>query len=220
MAEAPVQKDETVVLLHGLGRSTGNMLILQWRLQNRGYHVCNIGYDTRVDSIAAAADTVFDSLSECARTKQPTHFVTHSLGGLVLRSLLDRYSIEALGRAVMLAPPNRGSEIADWLRTFPLTEILMGRLAAQLGTRDEDLPRRLPSPPIVYGVIAGNRWINPVGPWLLPAPHDGTVSVASTRLEGMSDHLVLPYTHTFIMSAFEVAEQVDAFLQAGQFDRG
>ena len=90
--------------------------------------------------------------------------------------------------------------------------------AAQLGTRDSDLPQRLPSPSVDYGVIAGDRWINPVGPWLLPAPHDGTVSVASTRLEGMSDHLVLPYTHTFIMNALEVAEQVDAFLQTGRFN--
>jgi len=216
--EAKVQ-DRNVVLLHGLGRSRANMLILKWRLEARGYDVCNIGYDTRVDSIEVASDGVFDSLVDCLDPRKPVHFVTHSLGGLVLRSLLDRHDGIEGGRAVMLAPPNRGSEIADWLRAFPITDGLLGDLAGQLGTRREDLPQYLPSPSIPFGVIAGDRWINPVGRWLLPAPHDGTVSVASTRLDGMSDHLVLPYTHTFIMNAAEVAVQIDTFLRSGQFDR-
>ena len=210
-------KGENVVLLHGLGRSSANMLILKWRLQARGYEVCNVGYETRVDSIEAASDGVFASLTDCFDTQQPTHFVTHSLGGLVLRSLLDRHAVDRTGRAVMLAPPNRGSEIADWVRSFPISGGLMGRLAGQLGTRPEDIPRDLPVPSIAFGVIAGDRWINPVGPWLLPSPHDGTVSVASTRLDGMLDHLVVPHTHTFIMNSAEVADQVDAFLRTGRF---
>jgi pimeloyl-ACP methyl ester carboxylesterase len=216
--EDPV-KGQNVVLLHGLGRSSANMLILKWRLQARGYEVCNVGYETRIDSIEAASDRVFASLTDCVDPQQPTHFVTHSLGGLVLRSLLARHAVDRTGRAVMLAPPNRGSEIADWIRTFPISTGLMGRLAGQLGTRSDDLPQDLPIPSIAFGVIAGDRWINPVGPWLLPSPHDGTVSVASTRLEGMSDHLVLPHTHTFIVNSAEVADQVDSFLRNGRFRR-
>jgi hypothetical protein len=195
------------------------MLILKWRLQSRGYQVCNLDYDTRVDSIEVAADAVYEMVSDCVDSGRPVHFVTHSLGGLVLRSLLQRHELSELGRAVMLAPPNRGSEIADWLARFRLTDGLMGPLASQLGTGRDDLPERLPSPPIAFAVIAGDRWINPTGPFLLPAPHDGTVSVARTRLEGMSDHLVLPYTHTFIMNAAEVADQVDSFLRTGKFQR-
>lgn len=210
---------DNVVLLHGLARSRSNMRILEWRLAARGYRVCNIGYDTRVASIEVAADRVFGELPGCVDATRRTHFVTHSLGGLVLRSLLARHELDRLGRAVMLAPPNRGSEIADFLRTLPLTDDLMGPLAGQLGTRREDLPGALPIPSIEFAVIAGNRWINPVGPLLLPTPHDGTVSVASTRLEGMKDHLVVPHTHTFIMNAAGVAEQVDAFLRTGRFER-
>jgi pimeloyl-ACP methyl ester carboxylesterase len=212
-------KRENVVLLHGLGRSAANMWILKWRLQARGYRICNIGYDTRVQSIERVSDAVFESLSGCVEEGEPTHFVTHSLGGLVLRSLLARHPISNPARAVMLAPPNQGSEIADWIGSFPGTEGLLGLLASQLGTGIDDLPRLLPRPSIPFGVIAGDRWINPVGPWLLPSPHDGTVSVASTRLEGMSDHLVLPHTHTFIMNSAEVAEQVDVFLRTGRFRR-
>jgi triacylglycerol lipase len=94
---------------------------------------------------------------------------------------------------------------------------LLGPLAGQLGTRAGDLPSRYPPPPIPFGVIAGDRWINPLGALWLPAPHDGTVSVASTRLSGMSDHIVLPYTHTFIPYAEPVADQVEGFLRTGRF---
>lgn len=209
-----------IVLLHGLGRSAANMLVLKWRLGRMGYRVCNIGYDTRVGGIEEALDAVHGSIERCAIPENaPLHFVTHSLGGLVLRGLYARFDLPQTGRAVMLAPPNGGSEIADWIRKIGWTEKLMGPLAGQLGTRGEDLPQSLPKPPIPFGVIAGDQWINPIGPVLLPAPHDGTVSVASTRLPGMADHLVVPATHTFIMNQALVADQVDVFLREGRFRR-
>ena len=211
--------DETVVLLHGLGRSAANMLILEWRLEALGYRVCNVGYDTRVSRIEQAVEQVRQAVVACRRGERALHFVTHSLGGLVLRALLADGELDRLGRAVMLAPPNAGSEIADRLRGRSWLETVMGPLSTQLGTGDDDLPRRLPVPTIPFGVIAGDQWINPIGPLWLPAPHDGTVSVESTRLVGMRDHLVMPYTHTFIMNASPVADQVDTFLRQGRFDR-
>ncbi len=211
--------DETVVLLHGLGRSAANMVILEWRLEALGYRVCNVGYDTRVSRIEEAVEEVYEAVAACRSGERRLHFVTHSLGGLVLRALLAERSLARLGRAVMLAPPNGGSEIADRLRELSWVETVMGPLSTQLGTGSDDLPRRLPIPSIPFGVIAGDQWINPVGPLWLPAPHDGTVSVASTRLTGMRDHLVMPYTHTFIMNASPVAGQVDTFLRQGRFAR-
>lgn len=207
-----------VVLLHGLGRSENNMRILEWRLEALGHRVCNVGYDTRVATIEAATEEVAGAIATCALGAGPVHFVTHSLGGLVLRALLPRHPELRTGRAVMLAPPNQGSEIADRLRDLGWLAPVLGPLAVQLGTRPEDLPERLPVPGIAFGVIAGDVWINPAGPLWLPAPHDGTVSVESTRLEGMRDHLVLPYTHTFIVAAGPVAAQVDTFLRHGRFD--
>ncbi len=218
--DADGAENATVVLLHGLGRSATNMAVLEWRLRARGYRTCNIGYDTRVMRFDAAIDQVRAALERCPRNDDGVlHFVTHSLGGLVLRGLLERHTLPRLGRAVMLAPPNRGSEISDQLRNLTFFSKVMGPLATQLGTRPDDLPQRLPPPTIPFAVIAGDRWINPVGPLWLPAPHDGTVSVSSTRLAGMRDHMVLPYTHTFIMNAAPVARQVDAFLRRGKFVR-
>jgi len=218
-AEA-MQSDDTVVLLHGLGRSRNNMLILEWRLEARGYRVCNVGYDTRVDRIEDAVESVRATIERCreGQARGQVHFVTHSLGGLVLRALLGDHEFPDAGRAVMLAPPNRGSEIADRLGEMSWLEPIMGRLATQLGTGEDDLPQRLPAPRIPFGVIAGDEWINPAGPLWLPGPHDGTVSVASTRLDGMTDHIVLPYTHTFIVNAEPVAHQVDTFLRSERFD--
>ena len=95
----------------------------------------------------------------------------------------------------------------------------MGGLAGQLGTREVDLPNRLAAPTISFGVIAGDRWINPVGPWLLPAPDDGTFSVASTRLSGMSDHLIVPHTHTFIMNSAEVVQALQHQIVQGKQNR-
>lgn len=209
----------SVVLLHGLGRSALNMKILEWRLQGRGYQVCNLGYDTRVPRIEDAVAQVLPAIRACAERPGPVHFVTHSLGGLVLRALLAEHALPEAGRAVMLAPPNRGSEISDRIRQLGFVGELLGPLSIQLGTRPEDLPGRLPPPPIPFGVIAGDAWINPAGPLWLPSPHDGTVSVERTRLDGMADHLVLPVTHTFIMNARSVADQVDTFLRQGRFRR-
>jgi triacylglycerol lipase len=217
-AEA-VDRADSVVLLHGLGRSARNMLILKWRLQARGYHVCNVDYDTQVRVLDQAIDEVYEMLGECVLPDSRVHFVTHSLGGIVLRGLLARHDIPLAGRAVMLAPPNSGSEIADHFREIQIASAVLGPLAEQLGTREEDLPRRLPSPSIPFGVIAGDQWINPAGPIWLSSPHDGTVSVESTKLSGMDDHLVLPYTHTFIMNPAVVADQIDHFLRDGRFRR-
>lgn len=212
----------TVVLLHGLGRSESNMRILEWRLEARGHRVCNVGYDTRVATIEDAAEEAAAAIAACGpgAGAGPVHFATHSLGGLVLRALLPRHPEFGGGRAVMIAPPNQGSEIADRLRELGWLAPVLGPLAVQLGTRPQDLPKRLPVPEIAFGVIAGDDWINPAGPLWLPSPHDGTVSVESTRLEGMRDHLVLPYTHTFIVAAEPVAARVDSFLRYGRFDPG
>jgi hypothetical protein len=67
------------------------------------------------------------------------------------------------------------------------------------------------------GVIAGTRSINPILSQSLPNPDDGKVSVENTRVEGMTDFIEMPYTHTFMMSAEPVIRQVQHFLRSGTF---
>ncbi len=196
------------------------MRLLEWRLANAGYRVHNLAYPRRADSIETIVAEVHRLLSDyCLHDTDEVHFVTHSLGGLVLRAYLAKHRPRNLGRAVMLAPPNGGSEIVDRFRGWSLFCSVLGPIAPQLGTGSDDLPARLPIPDCEFGVIAGNHWINPVGPMILPSPHDGTVSVYRTHLSGMKDHLIVPYTHTFIMNSKQVARQVIYFLGNGKFER-
>ena len=123
----------------------------------------------------------------------------------------------------MLGPPNRGSELADILPTAPLIGKLYshftGPAGLQLGTSPSGIPARLPAVEFEVGVIAANRSYNPWFSALLGEPNDGKVRVESTRVQGMTDFLVVPRWHPLIMAAPEVVSQVLHFLEAGQFRR-
>jgi pimeloyl-ACP methyl ester carboxylesterase len=146
-------------------------------------------------------------------------FVTHSMGGLVARRLIDLCRPANLGRVVMLAPPDRGSEIADRLSPLAPYRFAYGPAGQELTTRRQAL--NLPERDVDFdlAVVAGAKSLfNPFGKWLITGPHHGAVSVASTKLPGMSEHLALPVSHTFIMDAPEARRQSLAFLKNGEFE--
>jgi len=195
------------------------MKLLEVRLRNAGYQVHNLAYPRRVDSIEEIVESLHASYLECCNERAGRlHFVTHSLGGLVARAYIEEHPPPNLGRVVMLAPPNGGSEIVDQFRDWEVFGAVLGPLAPQLGTGPVDLPARLGVPRCEIGIIAGDRWVNPLGPIFLTEPHDGTVSVDRTYLPGMKDHLVVPHTHTFIMNSSRVAREIVHFLRSGQFE--
>jgi pimeloyl-ACP methyl ester carboxylesterase len=207
---------EAVVLLHGLGRTERSMRPLEQRLEREGYRVHNLGYPSRQHDAEQLIALLAAEVERCCRDAPRVHFVGHSLGGLLARAYLAEAKPPNLGRLVMLAPPNHGSELVDRLGE-PFLRFALGPVAPALGTDGNSLPRRLPPPHFEVGVIAGTRSINPIGSALIPGPNDGTVSVESTRLEGMSDFALVPASHPFIMRSPRVAELVLAFLASGQF---
>jgi hypothetical protein len=146
------------------------------------------------------------------------HFVAHSMGALVVRCLLDHARPANLGRVVFLAPPNRGSVLADRLHHSALLRWIVGRNLTALGTGPEAFWRTL-SPHVDYnpGILAGSAGGNPCGALWLERPHDGTVAVASTSLDGHADHRVLPSNHTGILLRRRTAALVVAFLRTGRF---
>ena len=146
------------------------------------------------------------------------HFVTHSLGGILVRYYFEGNSIQEMGRVVMIAPPNQGSEVVDNLRNFPGFKMLNGPAGQQLGTDEESIPLNLGPVDYEVGVIAGTRTFNPILSLFLPNPDDGKVSVARTYVDGIKETIEVPHSHPFIMKANVVIEQSINFLHKGAFD--
>lgn len=209
-----------VVLLHGLGRSSISMKGVEWRLEREGYVVVNKSYpwiNFGIDELAEIA--VAPGLEDCQRLgKTRVSFVTHSLGGILLRQYLEDNSVAGLGRVVMLAPPNQGSTMADHLLANELLESLLPQPALQLGTGEDSVPRRLGPVHFELGVIAGDNTRTLLSPGLDGIPNDGTVAVAETRVDGMQDFIVLDVDHSFLMWRTAVLDQVVLFLRDGHFD--
>lgn len=210
---------DCVVLLHGLLRSASSMSRLEERLQNAGFAVVNINYASRASELDDLADeAVSRGLSECRSQHDGlVHFVTHSLGGILVRQYFSEHSQEQLGKVVMLGPPNHGSEVVDYLRNLPGYTLINGPAASQLGTETDSPLSQLGPVDFELGVIAGTVSINPLFDLIVPDPNDGTVSVASTRVEGMRDHLVLPVSHSLMMYDQQVIDNVVHFLVTGKF---
>jgi alpha-beta hydrolase superfamily lysophospholipase len=212
---------DRVLLLHGLGRTARSMKRIEWDLRARGYDVVNITYPTRQCSIQELADHFLPPvIARCAPSGGARlHIVTHSLGGILTRAYLEHHTIPQLGRVVMLAPPNQGSELADVLRRVAVLRWIMGPAFLQLGTAEHDLPRRLGPVRFEAGVLMGNRSMNPLFSAAIPGPDDGKVSVASARVEGMKDFLVLPTSHTWMPWRRMTLDQIAHFLEHGRFRR-
>jgi triacylglycerol lipase len=216
--EAP--KEGRVVLLHGLGRSPASMWLMEIALEEAGFEVHNIGYPSTEESFDGLLEDLRGSLAACCKSDAvPLHFVTHSLGGLLVRGYLAEQRPPNLGRVVMLAPPNKGSEIVDLLGDEWLFKFTLGPTGKTLGTEAGDVPGRLGPVDFPLGIIAGTASLNPLGSWLLPGIHDGTVSAESAKLDGMADFLLLPHSHTFIMNSRTVADETIYFLRNGRFTR-
>jgi hypothetical protein len=215
-----VSAAECVVLLHGLARSSTSLSTMEQALQDEGYLTANIDYPSRDFEIAELASiAVEEGLAACRASDdvEKIHFVTHSLGGILIRQYLDSGSIDELGRVVMLGPPNQGSVAADDFEGVPGFDWINGPAGRQLGKGENSVPLALGPADFELGVIAGNRTIDPITSAVLDDPDDGRVSVADTRLEGMDDFIVVEHSHAFMMGMPRPIELTISFLKTGRF---
>ncbi|MGB0582292.1 MAG: lipase family alpha/beta hydrolase [Limisphaerales bacterium] len=210
---------EGVVLLHGLSRSAASMGKMARWLTDSGFVVVNQKYQSRRGSIAelseqAIGQALNDSrLAECPRI----HFVTHSLGGVLVRSYCARHPDVKIGRVVMLGPPNQGSEVVDRLGKWWLFRKILGPAGIELGTAPDSTPNRLGPVKFELGVIAGESSLNWINSLMITGTDDGKVSIERTRVAGMKDHVVVPVMHPFLMKRRRVMELTVRFLNCGSF---
>ena len=213
---------EEVILLHGLCRTTRSMVKMECALTNAGYRVRNVAYPSRTAPVQQLADdAIGKAVMDCRQDGAvKIHFVTHSLGGIMVRSYFARHPLSSLGHVVMLAPPNTGSEVVDKIGDWSLFKWLNGPAGNELGTDTNSVPNQLGPVDYPVGVIAGDRSINWINSLLIPGRDDGKVSVERTKLAGMTDHIVIHTAHPFIMKNRAVIRQTIQFLQTGRFEHG
>ena len=211
---------ECVILLHGLARTSMSMNVMQEALEEVGYITANIDYPSREYEIAKLAEiAVTEGLSKCRAVDGVTtiHFVTHSLGGILVRQYLSKQPISELGRVVMLGPPNQGSKAADELDSLPGFDWINGPAGQQLGKGENSVPLALGPANFELGIIAGDRTIDPITSAVLDDPDDGKVSVEDTKLDGMDDFIVVHHSHAFMMRMRTVVDLTRRFLKTGRF---
>ena len=217
---APAAASDCVVLLHGLIRTSSSMERMAESLQEAGYRTANIDYPSRDYTVEELAPMAVEKGLEACRAEDDVdsiHFVTHSLGGILVRQYLSENDIPELGRVVMLGPPNQGSAAVDQLGDVPGFDWLNGPAGKQLGQGENSVPLRLGPATFELGVIAGNRTIDPVTSAVLENPDDGRVSVEDTKLEGMADFVVVDHSHAFMMRMTRPIELTLHFLKNGNF---
>jgi len=216
-----LQAQEGVVLLHGMCRTAGSMKKMETALQQVGFTVLNVDYPSRTASVDELSDAAIGQalanpvLKDCVKV----NFVTHSLGGILVRNFFKRHVDARLGRVVMLGPPNQGSEVVDELGSWWMFRKLNGPAGGELGTGADSTPNKLGSVSFELGVIAGDRSINWINSCMIKGSDDGKVSVERTKVAGMKEHVVVHATHPFLMKDKTAISYMIRFLKTGTFGK-
>src|SRR6187549_2096012 len=216
---AAAPEPDCVVLLHGIGMQGYVMKRLETALTAAGYRVVNVSYPSREMSFEKLTGEYLPAqllANDVARAPR-LNFITHSLGSLLVRKLIQDARPSNLGRVVMIGPPNHGSTAADEARHSALLSEFLGENLTRLGTGENSIVSTLGPADFEVGIIAGEVAINPVFGKVLEGKNDGAVTVESAKLEGMRDFIVVPYSHTVMLWRDEVIQQALTFLREGKF---
>lgn len=213
----PLAASDVVILLHGLARTSSSMEKMEAKLKAEGYKVHNLDYPSRHQSIDTLATIVRAQVADNTDSGDTIHFVTHSMGGIIVRTIQKKAPFENIGRVVMLSPPNQGSELVDTLGEYSAFGWVNGPAGDQLGTDTNGFIANLGPVEFDLGVVTGDYTINGINSMIIPGDDDGKVSVESAKVEGMSDYRVIHATHPYIMKNKESIELTLRFLKTGTF---
>lgn len=198
------QKNSYVVLLHGFWRTSKSLSKIERVLKRKGYVVVNVNYPSKSKTIEECAEYLKRVIEEkCVDNNKTINFITHSMGGIVLRYYLANNNLINLGRVVMSAPPNKASKWADLLCKFKIARNLLGPALGQFTSYGESILKKLPEPNYEVGIIAGK--------------YDFTVPGDDVKLKNMKDYMLVPKIHTFILDDDLAIDGAINFLEMGSF---
>lgn len=217
---------QRIILLHGLARSSASLARLETACKAAGFETLNWDYPSRAEDIAGLLARFRALCAALAERPLETHFIGHSLGGLLARAgLIDPVGFP-LGRLVTIASPHRGAGIVARLRATPLKPLLplvMGKPVYDLAP-DAPWLQSLGWPAMPIGAIGGTSRFHPLTPasWfnaLLgnPAQHDGTVELASAQPPGLENYCTLNAGHTFMADHPRCIAAALDFVRIGRF---
>jgi pimeloyl-ACP methyl ester carboxylesterase len=219
-----IKKEEHyLVILHGIYKTSKHMQKLADFMSDNGFKVLNLDYPSTKYRIEELTKKVALQIKNKLPKDAKVSFIGYSMGGLIVRAILNNpeYRPANLDKVVLLATPNKGSEVADFWSGFWLFEKLFGPAGEQLqtGSHNKKLDQLLGVPDYDLGIIAGNFTIDPFSSILLKGDDDGKVSIKSTMISTMSDHIVVNASHLFFPRNKQVMLQALYFLKYGKFDK-
>jgi pimeloyl-ACP methyl ester carboxylesterase len=217
-AEVLVGAGDCVFLLHGISRSSYLMNGLADNFHEAGYTTLNIDYPSTTYDLETLTNMTLGAYVPEFCEGKLVNFVGHSMGGIITRNYLASNEVANLGRVVMIASPNQGSEVADFLNKYWVTRMFFGPALGEIGTGSASLVLGLPEPDYEVGVMAATRSNNPVLSRVLPGADDSRVSVESTKLDSMTDYLEVAATHSFVTFRPDVQEAALLFIEFGEFE--
>jgi pimeloyl-ACP methyl ester carboxylesterase len=218
MTQTSYHPQPLVILLHGIARTKRSMAKLERHLQSHGFATLNLDYPSTRLNLEQIVDHLHPLITTHTNSHPgPIHFIGYFMGGLVIRAYLAKYRPANLGHVVMLGTPNAGSEIADFLKNVWLYKKFYGPAGQQLITKQDDFAHLFAAIDYPLGILAGSRSLDPLSSLIIRQPNDGKVSIASTKLDGMADHRIIPATHTFFPSHKSAQDEIVHFLRHGKF---
>ncbi len=210
-----VPNQHLVLLVHGIAPLPGPFGSMEAALGEAGFDATAISYPSTRGSIedhAAGIARLLDTTDGSTKVS----FVTHSMGGLVVRHLLAMDSAWKqrikVGRIVQIAPPNQGAEMAGWVSRFRPYQLVFGRAGQGLSPR---AAKSIPTLNYPFAIIAGGKGdevgFNP----LLSGDDDGVVRVSETALMYAQAHLLVRANHAMLVGHPQVIKATTQFLKHG-----
>lgn len=212
VSSATDSRSEIVVLVHGLYMHGIAMLPLWHWMRGCGFDARRFSYPSLTRSVPENANRLARFLRELESST--VHFLCHSLGGLVVRTMLAQSSWQRPGRVLTLGTPHLGCHVAKRLGANRALAWTVGK-SLRHGL-DGDVPPWPKNREVA--TIAGNR---PIGAGRmvggLAKPNDGVVAVAETDLGPSYSRVILPEAHSGMLVSRRVARYACIFLETGRF---